>query len=91
MAELTTNEVAIHMLRKGGFYTAARLAKETELTAKEASGKLHNIRKCGRYLTTETPLPNRTVKVRKVLGSEYTNESLWKLAIGFPGAKQHGI
>jgi hypothetical protein len=89
MTELTTNEVAIHMLKSGKYYTAAELAKETGMTAKEASGKLCNIRKCVRYGTIETPLPNRKVKVRRVQGSEHINESIWRMAIGLPGATKN--
>lgn len=91
MGKLTTAEVAEHMVKKGGFYTAQKLGRELGITAKNASGKLCNIRKCRRFITEETPLPNRTVKIKKIRDSEFIQESLWDLAIGNRRVKAYGV
>jgi hypothetical protein len=78
---MLTNESAEHMLNSGSYYTAATLAAETGISAKEASGLLYNIRNSTKYRTEVTPLPGRQVKVTAIDDSENSQSKLWKLAI----------
>lgn len=78
---MLTNEAAEHMHSRGGFYTAAKLASETNISAKEASGLLFNIRQGIKYQTNVTALPGRKVKVIAINGSKQPKANLWHLAM----------
>jgi len=78
---MLTNEAAEHMHSQGGFYTAAKLASETNMSAKEASGILYNIRQGKKYQTNETSLPGRKAKVIAINGSKQSKANLWRLAM----------
>jgi len=78
---MLTNEAAEHMHSHGGFYTAAKLASETNISAQEASGLLCNIRKGKKYQTNETSLPGRKVEVVAVNGRKKSKVNLWHLAM----------
>ncbi|KGJ89516.1 hypothetical protein [Colwellia psychrerythraea] len=78
---MLTNEAAEHMQSQGGFYTAAKLANETSISAKEATGLLYNIRQGKKYQTDETSLPGREVKVITINGNKQSKANLWHLAM----------
>nr|WP_136252923.1 hypothetical protein [Ningiella ruwaisensis] len=69
------------MHQTGRYYSASELAGEMGVTAKEASGYLYNIRNSKSLVCDVTPLPNRKVKVVKILKGEYARSDLWRLAI----------
>ena len=82
MALISTSEAAEIMLKNGGYFTAATLGKKLNITAKEATGLLYNIRVGKKYDTLETDLPNRTIKVLAISGRKVSESDLWRLALG---------
>lgn len=82
MALITTSEAAEIMLESGGCFTAATLGHKLNISAKEASGLLYNIRTGKKYVTVDTSLPNRTVKVISISGRKVSENNLWRLALG---------
>ena len=82
MATISTCEAAEVMLKSGSYYTAATLGKELDITAKEATGLLYNIRTGKKYETLVTALPKRTVKVVSIAGRKINNADLWRVALG---------
>lgn len=81
MMNLSTQSAAEAMLKSGKNYTASILGKELGVSAKQASGLLYNIRTTNKYKTSETPLPNRTVKVLAIKGRKRAMEDLWEIAL----------
>jgi len=76
---MNTREIAEHMLSTSNKYTAASLAAELEITARQASGKLFNIRTSKKYQTEQSKLPNRTVQVTAINGRKLTDSTMWKM------------
>ncbi|TMS80568.1 hypothetical protein CWB65_14685 [Pseudoalteromonas sp. S554] len=83
---MTTSEAAEIMLESGGCFTAATLGYKLNISAKEASGLLYNIRTGKKYVTVETDLPNRTVKVVSISGRKVSENNLWRVALGLSTA-----
>lgn len=81
MKMISTEQAAEVMLESGKYYTAATLGKELDISAKQATGLLYNIRTANKYATLETPLPNRTVKVVAIKGRKKSITELWAIAL----------
>lgn len=81
-AIISTFEAAEFMLKNGGYFTAGTLGENLDITAKEASGLLYNMRVGKKYETLETALPNRRVKVVSISGRKINENDLWRLALG---------
>ncbi len=76
---MTTEEVAIFMLERGAFFTAATLAEALNLSIETASGRLYNIKQCKKYETIEKGTPV-TVKVVDVANMQ-RDKRLWTKAL----------
>tara|TARA_R110002050_G_scaffold268680_1_gene410856 strand:+ start:638 stop:850 length:213 start_codon:yes stop_codon:yes gene_type:complete len=69
-------------MKEGEFYTSASLANYLDISSKRASGYLFNIRTSRKYITIDTGLPLRKVKVVSIQGRRMTKNELWKIALG---------
>jgi hypothetical protein len=78
---MLTNAAAEHMHNQGGFYTAAKRAGETNISAKEAIGLLYNIRQGNKYQNNVTDLPGREVKIIAINGNKQSKANLWYLSM----------
>jgi len=76
-----TMRAAEIMLEDGGWFTAAKLGKLMGEHSKTVSGLLCCIRKCPKYITEETPLPGRKIRVLSIRDREFTTQALWRLAL----------
>jgi len=77
-----TADAAQFMLDNGGYFDSATLGRSLGMTAKAASGLLYNIRISKKYMTLDTGLPNRKIKVVFIYGCESYSRDLWRLALG---------
>tara|TARA_R110002033_G_scaffold135713_4_gene175404 strand:+ start:87131 stop:87382 length:252 start_codon:yes stop_codon:yes gene_type:complete len=82
LVTFTTENIAEIMMKEGEFYTSASLANYLDISSKRASGYLFNIRTSRKYITIDTGLPLRKVKVVSIQGRRMTKNELWKIALG---------